>query len=88
MPANSAGREWVKRKRVPIRVPQPETGKIGQASRLIIQTLERLYPLVASELCLLYGIFQHADGFIIDLDRHWVRVTILTAQDTEWLLLD
>ena len=50
-----------------------------QPARLVVETLQRAHLFVASKFCVLHRRFQHADGLVVDLDRHRVGMPVLAA---------
>src|SRR3569623_560045 len=44
--------------------------------RLVVESFQGVHTFVYSELCLLHGGFQDADGLVIDLDRDRIGVPI------------
>ena len=50
-----------------------------QPPRLIVEALQRRQLFLAPKLRRLHGRFQHADRFVIDLERHRVGVSVLAA---------
>ena len=53
--------------------------KTLKLARLVIETLQRAEFFVLAKLCLLHGGFQNPDRFVIHLERHRVRVSVLAA---------
>ena len=48
-------------------------------SCLLINPLQRAQPLLASQLCIPDGRFQHVYRFVVHPERHWERVSVLSA---------
>jgi hypothetical protein len=50
-----------------------------KAPGLLVKPLQRSELFLVSEFRLLHGRFQHADGLVVDLERHRERMAVLAA---------